>query len=107
MTTEEPTTKSTKDVDVAPSAKTIDFNAIRSRDFADFIPQEAATELKGCARTMDRWRKLYEGPPITKLGRRIFYRRLSLEAWLRDQEQGACNKVIRELRSRRSTGRAA
>jgi hypothetical protein len=57
---------------------------------ADFLTQEeAATELKVCKRTLDRWRSLGEGPPITKLGRRIFYRRSSTQAWLRARERHA------------------
>ena len=54
---------------------------------ADFLTQEeAADELKVCERTLDRWRKLGEGPPITRLGRRILYRRTSLQAWLHARE---------------------
>lgn len=55
---------------------------------ADFFTQEeAAAELKVCERTLDRWRRLDEGPPITKLGRRVLYRRSSLQAWLRARER--------------------
>jgi hypothetical protein len=55
---------------------------------SDYLNLEgAATELKVSARTMDRWRKLGEGPPATKLGRRVLYRRSSLETWLREKEQ--------------------
>jgi hypothetical protein len=55
---------------------------------ADFLTQEeAAAELQVCARTLDRWRRLDEGPPITKLGRRVLYRRTSLQAWLRTRER--------------------
>jgi hypothetical protein len=54
---------------------------------ADFLTQdEAADELKICERTLDRWRRLGEGPPITKLGRRVLYRRSSLQAWIRTRE---------------------
>ena len=50
---------------------------------ADFLEhEEAAAELKVCERTLDRWRQLGEGPPITRLGRRVLYRRSSLHAWL-------------------------
>jgi Helix-turn-helix domain len=57
---------------------------------ADFLTQEeAAAELRVCERTLDRWRRLDEGPPITKLGRRILYRRSSLQTWLRTQEHRA------------------
>ena len=55
---------------------------------ADFLSQqEAAAELKVCGRTLDRWRRLDEGPPITKLGRRILYRRSSVHEWLRARER--------------------
>jgi hypothetical protein len=54
----------------------------------DFLTQdEAAGELNVCDRTLDRWRRLGEGPPITKLGRRVLYRRSSLQAWLCGREQ--------------------
>jgi predicted DNA-binding transcriptional regulator AlpA len=54
---------------------------------ADFPTRdEAAAELKICERTLDRWRRLGEGPPITKLGRRVLYRRSSLQAWIRTRE---------------------
>jgi DNA-binding transcriptional MerR regulator len=60
---------------------------ITEKLLADFLtPDEAAAELKVCVRTLDRWRRLGEGPPITKLGRRTFYNRSSLLAWLRARE---------------------
>jgi hypothetical protein len=56
----------------------------------DFLTQEeAAAELKVCKRTLDRWRRLGEGPPITRLGRRILFRRSSSQAWLRARERHA------------------
>ena len=54
-----------------------------------FTQEEAASELKVTERTLDRWQRLREGPPITKLGRRILYRRSSLQAWLRRREGDA------------------
>lgn len=54
-----------------------------------FTQEEAATELKVTERTLDRWQRLREGPPITRLGRRILYRRSSLQAWLRRREGDA------------------
>jgi excisionase family DNA binding protein len=51
-----------------------------------FTPKEAAAELKVTDRTLDRWHRLGEGPPITKLGRRVLYRRASLQAWLCGRE---------------------
>jgi hypothetical protein len=64
--------------------------SITANLLADFLTQkEAAGELKVCERTLDRWRRLGEGPPIIKLGRRILYRRSSLLEWLRGQEHHA------------------
>jgi hypothetical protein len=61
---------------------------------ADFLTlKETAEALKVCARTLDRWRKLNDGPPITKLGRRILYRRASVQKWLATQEQAYANRV--------------
>jgi hypothetical protein len=54
-----------------------------------FTQKEAAAELKITERTLDRWQRLREGPPITKLGRRILYRRSSLQAWLLAREGNA------------------
>jgi Helix-turn-helix domain len=55
---------------------------------ADFLPKEqAAAELHVCERTLDRWRRLGEGPPVTKIGRRIYYRRPTLRAWLCAHEE--------------------
>ena len=54
---------------------------------SDFLEKnEAAVELNVCVRTLDRWDSLGEGPPRTKLGRRILYRRSSLLEWLRARE---------------------
>jgi hypothetical protein len=54
---------------------------------AEFLEQDqAAAELKVCQRTLDRWRRLGDGPPITKIGRRVLYRRSSLQAWLHGLE---------------------
>jgi hypothetical protein len=54
---------------------------------ADFLPRrDAAAELEVCERTLDRWERLGKGPPITRLGRRVLYRRSSLLAWLRQRE---------------------
>jgi len=49
--------------------------------------QQTANELNVTRRTLDRWEILGEGPPITRIGRRIFYRRSSLQAWLRARER--------------------
>ena len=51
-----------------------------------FNQKEAADGLQICPRTLDRWRRLGEGPPVTKIGRRIFYKRTSVQKWLAAQE---------------------
>ena len=59
---------------------------------ADFLtPVETAAELQICKRTLDRCQALHEGPPKTKLGRRVLYRRSSVQAWLhaREEQQAA------------------
>lgn len=47
---------------------------------------ELAAELQRNERTLDRWHRLGEGPPITRIGRRILYRRASLQNWLHARE---------------------
>lgn len=55
---------------------------------ADFLTKEAlAAELRRNARTLDRWEVLGLGPPRTLIGRKILYRRASVQKWLAAQEQ--------------------
>jgi hypothetical protein len=49
--------------------------------------EELATELRRSPRTLDRWAVLGVGPPRTPVGREIFYRRASVQAWLSACEQ--------------------
>jgi predicted DNA-binding transcriptional regulator AlpA len=57
---------------------------------ADFLTQhETAAELNVCERTLDRWRRLGEGPPVTKIGRKVLYRRASVQKWLAAREHQA------------------
>ena len=56
--------------------------------FCDLIPETEFAEARGVhVRTIQRERARREGPPFIKLGRRIFYRREAIEAWLLAQEQ--------------------
>ena len=52
-----------------------------------FTKEELATQLPVNPRTLDRWHQLGEGPPRTCIGRRVLYRRTSVEAWLASREQ--------------------
>jgi hypothetical protein len=47
---------------------------------------EAAAELHRHPRTLKRWRVLGEGPPYTRVGRGLYYRRSALRKWLLSQE---------------------
>jgi predicted DNA-binding transcriptional regulator AlpA len=54
-------------------------------DFLD--TEELALELDVAKPTLVRWRLQKRGPPVTRLGRRILYRRSSVQTWLTAQEQ--------------------
>jgi len=48
---------------------------------------ELAAELGRNPRTLDRWEALGIGPPRTRVGRTVLYRRSSLEKWIAAQER--------------------
>ena len=55
---------------------------------SDFLTkEELAAELRRNPRTLDRWDALGLGPPRTRVGRRVLYRRASVGRWLTAQEQ--------------------
>jgi hypothetical protein len=63
---------------------------------------ELAAELGRNKRTLDRWEVLGIGPPRTHIGRKILYRRASVQKWLEAQEKhGRGNAAAVE----RSSGR--
>ena len=43
---------------------------------------EAARELRVCGRTLSRLAARGEGPPLTRIGRRVFIRADHLAAWV-------------------------
>ena len=51
--------------------------------------EELAAELKLNKRTLDRWDVLGIGPPRTRVGRTVLYRRSSVQKWLAAQEHQA------------------
>jgi phage terminase Nu1 subunit (DNA packaging protein) len=57
---------------------------------SDFLTkQELAAELGREMRTLDRWDALGIGPPRTRVGRKVLYRRASVQKWLAAQERNA------------------
>ncbi|MGO9683085.1 MAG: helix-turn-helix transcriptional regulator [Steroidobacteraceae bacterium] len=48
--------------------------------------EELAAELRRNPRTLDRWDLLGMGPPRTHVGRKVLYRRASVQKWLVAQE---------------------
>jgi hypothetical protein len=52
-----------------------------------FEKEELAKELNKTPRTLDRWDTLGIGPPRTRVGRKVLYRRTSVLRWLAAQEQ--------------------
>jgi hypothetical protein len=49
--------------------------------------EELAEQLQRNPRTLDRWAVLGMGPPRTHVGRKVLYRRASVQKWLVAQEQ--------------------
>jgi hypothetical protein len=49
--------------------------------------EQLAAELNMTPLTLIRWRLEKKGPPVTRIGRRILYRRSSVKAWMAAQEQ--------------------
>jgi hypothetical protein len=57
---------------------------------AEFLTrEELAAELRRNPRTLDRWNVLGMGPPRTFVGRKILYRRASVQKWLVAQERSS------------------
>jgi hypothetical protein len=54
----------------------------------DWISRDAlARELSVTPDTLGRWEARREGPPCTRIGRKVLYRRASVQDWLHAQEQ--------------------
>jgi hypothetical protein len=51
------------------------------------LPNELAAELKVQPRTLARWRVLGEAPPVTMIGRKPYFAKSSVAAWLKAREQ--------------------
>jgi hypothetical protein len=52
----------------------------------DYVTSDEAAEIvRRPVSTLAYWRHRGEGPPYAKVGRRVRYRRLDVEAWLSEQ----------------------
>jgi hypothetical protein len=49
--------------------------------------KQLARQIRRDERTLARWEMLRQGPPVTKVGRLVLYRRESVAEWLRNQER--------------------
>ena len=56
--------------------------------------EELAAELRRNPRTLDRWDVLGVGPPRTRVGRQVLYRRASVQRWLAAQEPSAVGRAL-------------
>jgi predicted DNA-binding transcriptional regulator AlpA len=55
---------------------------------ADWISRDQlASELSITRETLARWEARHEGPPCTRIGRKVLYRRASVQDWIRSREQ--------------------
>jgi hypothetical protein len=66
-----------------------------------FTKEELAGELGRNMRTLDRWEALGIGPPRTLVGRKILYRRTSVQRWLAAQENQGHSDAAAERSSAR------
>lgn len=59
-----------------------------SKLLADYFTlDEAAAELGVTVRTLYHWRRDKKGPPVSRIGQRLWYYKPSLIAWLRSREE--------------------
>jgi hypothetical protein len=56
--------------------------------------EELAAELRRNPRTLDRWDVLVVGPPRTRVGRQVLYRRATVQKWLAAQEQSTVGRAL-------------
>ena len=57
---------------------------------ADYLTEaDLAAELGVSTRTLIRWRRLHEAPAVTRVGRKLFYRREAITKWLAARQREA------------------
>lgn len=55
-----------------------------------FTEEQCARELDMAPITLAIWRMQRKGPPVTRIGRRILYKKSSLREWVASQEGPPC-----------------
>jgi hypothetical protein len=63
-----------------------------------YTRQQLAVELGFTCDTLCRWEARQIGPPCTRIGRRVLYRRDAVEAWLLKLENARANRARRGVR---------
>jgi len=61
---------------------------------------QLASELNKSARTIDRWHAMGVGPPRVLIGRKPYYKRASVLAWLERHERDPERERVQKGRSR-------
>jgi hypothetical protein len=67
--------------------------AIVGEDF--FSEEQLGLELNVTLRTLRRWQQLRIGPPRTRVGRRVLYRKTAVIQWLVNREQQPLRRRFR------------
>lgn len=79
---------------MARAPKSAPFNLL-----ADWMTRDQlAEQLMLTPDTLSRWEARREGPPCMRVGRKVFYRRTSVEEWLLSREQ---SQPVRPRKGRR------
>ena len=60
-----------------------------------YTRQQLAVEFGFTCDTLCRWEARQIGPPCTRIGRRVLYRRDAVEAWLLELENARANRARR------------
>ncbi len=75
---------------IAAAAPAEEAAAATGRLLGEYLTcEELAAELGVTVLTIRRWEALRTGPPITRIGRKVLYRRQAVRAWLLKQESAA------------------
>jgi hypothetical protein len=60
-----------------------------------FTRKEAARQVRRSEQALIRWENEGYGPPVTRVGRQVLYRKSSLLYWLKSQEQQSKSPIYK------------